>query len=390
MRIALALSSTPSYSETFFVSKIKGLQKEGHVVTLYVQKKESDFSLCPVVEAPKVHRNSVLQVFLMLGVIAGQFFHFGRMKRFVTLERKHKASWTQVFKRLYLNAHMLKAKADWLHFGFATQTLGSEFVAEAIGARMGVSLRGFDIAIYPLKHPGCYDKLWEQIDKVHTISTDLLQRAYELGLPKEVTVQKITPAIDVTVFTPQTETTVSPSLHFLTVARMHWKKGLVDTLKALSLFKQNHIPFSYTIIGDGSTKEWERVAIARRDYGLENEVILAGKQTKEEVAQQYKNADVYLQYSISEGFCNAVLEAQATQLLCVVSDAEGLPENVLHEQTGWVVPKCQPELLAIQLTEIVNLTNTKKDSIRDAARSRVEKYFNIEKQQGEFVQFYTT
>ncbi|MBK7870836.1 MAG: glycosyltransferase family 4 protein [Saprospiraceae bacterium] len=53
----------------------------------------------------------------------------------------------------------------------------------------------------------------------------------------------------------------------------------------------------------------------------------------------YEKADIYLQYSIQEGFCNAVLEAQAMGLLCIVSDAEGLPENILHGQTGWVVPK---------------------------------------------------
>ena len=390
MRIALVLSSTPGYSETFFVSKIKGLQERGHMVTLYVQRKETGFTLCKAVEAPKVYRNSIAQVFSMVGVIASLFFYFGRMKRFVTLERQHGASWTLVLKRLYLNAHMLKATADWLHFGFATQTLGSEFVAKAIGAKMGVSFRGFDIAIYPLKHPGCYKKLWNQLDKVHTISNDLLNRAYELGLPKTVEVQKITPAIDVSVFTPKLSSANSPTVRFLTVARMHWKKGLVDTLQALAVFKQLGIPFKYTIVGDGNTKEWERVAIAIRDLALEAEVILMGKQDKEQVVQHYKNSDVYLQYSISEGFCNAVLEAQASRLLCVVSDAEGLSENVLHEKTGWVVPKSTPKLLAKQLTKTVNMSVSEKDIIRDAARSRVEKHFNIEKQQAEFVQFYTT
>jgi colanic acid/amylovoran biosynthesis glycosyltransferase len=277
-----------------------------------------------------------------------------------------------------------------LHFGFATQTLGSEFVAKAIGAKMGVSFRGFDIAIYPLKHPGCYKKLWNQLDKVHTISKDLLERAYELGLTRTVEVQKITPAIDVNVFTPKLSQPDSPTVRFLTVARMHWKKGLVDTLQALTIFKQLGVPFTYTIVGDGSTKEWERVAIARRDFSLENEVILAGKRNKEQVVQHYKNSDVYLQYSISEGFCNAVLEAQASKLLCVVSDAEGLSENVLHETTGWVVPKCTPELLAQQLAMMVNMSDSEKEIIRNAARSRVEEHFNIEKQQAEFVQFYTT
>ena len=48
-----------------------------------------------------------------------------------------------------------------------------------------------------------------------------------------------------------------------------------------------------------------------------------------EIKISLNNSDVYLQYSVQEGFCNAVLEAQAMGLLCVVSDGGALPENVI-------------------------------------------------------------
>jgi colanic acid/amylovoran biosynthesis glycosyltransferase len=35
-KIGIVLSSTPGYSETFFKSKIKGLQESGYDVTLFV------------------------------------------------------------------------------------------------------------------------------------------------------------------------------------------------------------------------------------------------------------------------------------------------------------------------------------------------------------------
>ena len=41
-----------------------------------------------------------------------------------------------------------------------------------------------------------------------------------------------------------------------------------------------------------------------------------------------------------------VLEAQVMGLLSIVSDANGLPENIIHNYTGWVVPKMAPKLLA--------------------------------------------
>jgi colanic acid/amylovoran biosynthesis glycosyltransferase len=71
-----------------------------------------------------------------------------------------------------------------------------------------------------------------------------------------------------------------------------------------------------------------------------------------------------------------------------VSDAEGLSENVLHEKTGWVVPKRQPQLLARQIEAVYNLPEQKLKGIADFAVSRVKKDFNLEKQRNEFLTFY--
>ena len=81
-----------------------------------------------------------------------------------------------------------------------------------------------------------------------------------------------------------------------------------------------------------------------------------------------KKGDFYIQYSIQEGFCNAVLEAQAMGLLCIVSDADGLSENVLHNETGWVVPKRNPTLLAQKMIETIDLNDTEKSKIRENAQ----------------------
>ena len=102
-----------------------------------------------------------------------------------------------------------------------------------------------------------------------------------------------------------------------------------------------------------------------------------------------ETCDIYLQYSISEGFCNAVLEAQAMQLLCIVSDAEGLSENVLNEKSGWVVPKKNPDLLVKKIIEVVALSESKKKEICTFARERILKDFTIESQSKQFVEFYS-
>ena len=68
---------------------------------------------------------------------------------------------------------------------------------------MAVSFRGYDINVYPLKHPGCYDEIWSKVDKVHSISDDLYKKALLLGLGRNISYTKITPAIDHVFFNVQ-------------------------------------------------------------------------------------------------------------------------------------------------------------------------------------------
>src|SRR5690606_21642918 len=126
--------------------------------------------LCPVVLSPAMGRkyivNQAFKFFLTLLHLIG--YYPRRVFNFVKIERRLDRTWFQIFKNLYTNSHLLKADLDWVHFGFATIALQSESVAEAIGAKMAVSFRGYDITVYPESHSGCYNLLWKQVDKVHS------------------------------------------------------------------------------------------------------------------------------------------------------------------------------------------------------------------------------
>ncbi len=408
MKIGIVLSNPPGYSETFFTSKIKGLQDNGFEVVLFVQNKPK--SVPPlkgargmsaklsnnnlevkIYKAPKAYPNyPIIQTILIIKVFLSLLPNLITVLRFIKLEKQQKNSALQIIKKIYLNSHILKQKVAWLHFGFATQALGSELVAKAIGAKMAVSFRGFDIAIYPLKHPNCYRLLWKHLDKVHTISDDLLNIAYRLGLPKNVTVQKITPAIDVSVFHSAARSFNIPEnkVKLLSVARLNWKKGFVDVIRALNVLKEKGIDFEYTIVGEGN--EYERIAYEVHQLGLKEQVIFAGKKNREEVVALYSQSHIFIQYSISEGFCNAVIEAQSMGLLSIVSDAEGLPENIQNNKTGWLVPKSNPEALANKIIEVIHLPEGEKQQISKNAQQRVKDYFTIEQQQKAFVEFYNS
>jgi len=384
LKIALVLARAPQYSETFFIAKIKGLQAHGYTVTLYVGQTRANFDLCDVVVAPKVYKSFFKQFLASVMVYFSLLFHLKAVRKFIQLERASKRAWSQVLKRLYLNSHLLKSHTDWVHFGFATLALQREHVAKAIGAKLAVSFRGFDIDVYPLKHPKCYDYLWTHVDRVHTISDYLATKGQRLGLPTHVAVTKITPAIagHQFAFNP----TSSSPVQLLTVARLHWIKGLIETLEALALIKAKGIIFNYRIVGDGPNKE--ALLFAIHQLGLSDVVEVVGAVSADAVATYMSAAQIYIQYSHSEGFCNAVLEAQASGCLCIVSDGGGLPENIIHGQTGWVIPKRQPQLLANCIEKVMHLEPSEKKALQLRARERVVKTFNLEAQQQAFVEFY--
>ena len=201
-------------------------------------------------------------------------------------------------------------------------------------------------------------------------------------------IHKITPAINIDYFKPGiTIKNTNSVFRFVTVGRLHWKKGLEYTLEAFSNLKQQNILFHYTIIGEGIEKE--KLMFAVHQLNLESNVTFAGKIPHNDIKNLLETSDYYIQYSSQEGFCNAVLEAQAMGLLCLVSDADGLSENVLHGITGWVVPKRRPSLLAQKIIETIGLNETEKIKIRKNAMERVNKEFNLSKQMQEFKSFYT-
>jgi len=389
IRIGLVFPSTPGYSETFFTSKIKGLQEQGFNIILLTQTYDKKFDMCPVVNGTKVYKNIVLQVISMAIVFLKLIPHLKPVINYIKLERQAHTKINRLIKKIYLNSHILSQKLDWLHFGFTTQALDSELVAKAIGAKMAVSFRGFDINVYPVKHPNCYDLVWKQVDKVHSISNDLLQKAYGFGLSNHTPHQIITPAVNVShlnrIDAPETN---NKTLQIITVARLNWIKGLDHALNAMKLLKSENIDFEYHIIGSGSSTEIERYTFQIHQNQLQNQVFLHGKLTHEQTLLKLSSANIYLQPSIQEGFCNAVLEAQALGLLCIATDAGGLPENISHDETGWIVPKRTPELLAKKIIEVKNLTAAEKNRFSKNAIDRVIKNFNLKEQQKQFADFY--
>lgn len=130
-------------------------------------------------------------------------------------------------------------------------------------------------------------------------------------------------------------------------------KRVTDTIRILEKVK-NAIPAKLVLIGDGPDRsESERLA---RELGLQKDVIFLGKQ--DGLAELLGAADLFLMPSQSESFGLSALEAMACGLPVVSSSVGGLPELVIHNETGFIAEIGDVDRMAKYSIDL--LTNEKK------------------------------
>lgn len=388
-RIGIVLTKPPAYSETFFRNKVEVLEQAGYDVILFTGgKRKGGGHIRYISVGFDIQRPRWQLPFQMIWATARLALSPRRATRLFKLNQVDGYSLRDNIASLMNAAHIIGYDLRWLHFGFALNAILLENLARVTGARMAVSIRGFDISIIPIKSPGAYKRVWPRVDRLHYISEALYHKALADGLPATTSAMKIEPAVDATM----ADRLAAPPpandgiTRFLTIGRLTWKKGYPHVLRALQLLKADGVRFTYHIIGEG--EELEELLYLRKTFGLEEEVILTGKRTHQQTMSLLRGCDIYLQYSVQEGFCNAVLEAQLMEKICIVSDAEGLPENVLHGETGWVVEAFRPDLLHQRIRETMNAAPAELDRMRRNASERVKDQFSLEVQRKNFIRFY--
>lgn len=397
MRVVLVVPRFPKLSETFIVSKFIGLVDAGwdaHVVCAAT----GDWDDFPQLAGRpdlrrRVHRQwphtpAWPAMLLFLPVLL------------ITLLRAPRATlryWRTVgpqfgratAKRFYLDAALIALRPDILHYEFGALAVGQTYLKRALGCRLSVSFRGYDLNYAGLENREHYNALWAAADAVHVLGQALWARAVDRGCPPDKPHALIPPAIDPNYFQTDQRHPVSIGperpLRILSVGRLEWVKGYEYALQAVRQLGERGIPCEYRIIGAGDYLE--PLAFARHTLGLDDRVHFLGGRPQPFVLAEMKWADVFLQASVAEGFGNGPLEAQAMQLPVVTSDAGGLPENVEHGRTGFVVPRRDPAALADRLAALA-ADPALRQAMGRAGRERVESCFSLPRQIAAFDRFY--
>ena len=142
-------------------------------------------------------------------------------------------------------------------------------------------------------------------------------------------------------------------------------------IEAYAQFQKRAPQWSLEIAGDGAMGEILRDRV--REMGLENSVTFHG--TVSEPAALLRGCKIFVLPSRFEGTPNALLEAMAHRMACIVSDASPGPLGLIqNEVTGLVVPVDRVDAL-INAMSTLALNADRQKALADAALKRVEEFW---------------
>ncbi len=154
------------------------------------------------------------------------------------------------------------------------------------------------------------------------------------------------------------------------VSNFRQVKRVPDVVRIFAEVRK-HIAAKLVLVGDGPDRsECERLA---RELSLSNDVFFLGKQ--QALVEILSTADLMLMPSQSESFGLSALEAMCCEVPVVSSSVGGLPELVLHDQTGYIAEIGDIGRMAKYALDL--LTNARKHAMFAAAsRARAVQFFD--------------
>jgi glycosyltransferase involved in cell wall biosynthesis len=162
------------------------------------------------------------------------------------------------------------------------------------------------------------------------------------------------------------------------VARLSPEKGIGDFVDAFALCLRRHPGARAVVIGDAcaSTAAYAQ-EVRQRAARLGDSIHFAG--FRADVADCYAAFDLLVVPSRHEGFGRVLVEAMAAQLPIVATRTEGIPEVVVHGETGLLAEPGQPSSLADAMATVLGDPGRSRRFAR-FGRERAEASFTIQAQ----------
>lgn len=166
----------------------------------------------------------------------------------------------------------------------------------------------------------------------------------EPGLaPERVSV--IPNAVDAKVFVPDVTQRDPERITIVVASRLMYRKGMHLLAGVMPHVCAKYDNVDFLIAGDGSMREHLETAIDKA--GLRKRVTLLGDVPHHKIPSVLQKGDIFLNASLTESFCIAILEAAACGCLVVATAVGGVPEVLPDEIMFLARPDVDALLVAV-------------------------------------------
>ncbi|XP_055937371.1 phosphatidylinositol N-acetylglucosaminyltransferase subunit A-like [Argiope bruennichi] len=193
-------------------------------------------------------------------------------------------------------------------------------------------------------------------------------------------------AVDTAIFKPDLNKPLQSTITVVVISRLVYRKGIDLLAGVIPVICSRHSNVNFLIGGDGP----KRIVLeeVRERYQLQERVTLLGSVNHENVREVLIKGDIFLNASLTEAFCMAILEAACCGLQVVTTSVGGVPE-VLPPNLVWLTEPTIEGLIAgleqamhdrvcnkVVSPDIAHKMLSKMYQWNDVAR-RVERVYNL-------------
>lgn len=154
------------------------------------------------------------------------------------------------------------------------------------------------------------------------------------------------------------------------VGRLCEAKGQLLLIEAIKPLVAAGVPIKLVLVGDGATRQQLETMIAAA--GLQNHVEITGWASNEEVRKQILAARALVLPSFAEGLPVALMEALALHRPVISTYIAGIPELVIPNHCGWLVPSGSITELTEAIKTVIELPAEVLAEMAQAGAEQVE------------------
>ncbi|WP_170007321.1 glycosyltransferase [Bacillus fonticola] len=159
----------------------------------------------------------------------------------------------------------------------------------------------------------------------------------------------------------------------ITVGRWNIQKDYYTLFKALKELRNQNRHFKMIMVGTNLDDSNIELKDLINQYNLKENIILLGR--RNDIPALLSSSDIYISSSMGESFSNAIGEAMACELYCVVTDVGD--SKIILGNTGITIPPKNPLALTDSLVSYFSYLHSNGLEKNTQARERVIENYDI-------------